>query len=76
MTHSTLRISGALFEVPKEMNIGDSFFVPCMSVQETVAALKRHYAPLEYTLKSRQRVEAGVQGARVWRVAAPLVGRG
>ena len=67
-TSKTLRIAGVTFAVPATMQIGDSFFIPCMSQQETLAALRRHYTPQEYTLKTRARIEAGVQGMRVWRV--------
>jgi hypothetical protein len=52
-----------------EMQIGDSFFAPCVNIvraREQLLIIARDNA---MTLRSRVRVEHGMLGLRVWRIA-------
>ena len=65
----TLYINSAVFKVPRTLDIGHSFFLPALKHQATFNAVRLHYHNLSYDLTWAERVENGVLGIRVWRVA-------
>lgn len=67
---NVVRIKGAHFTVPDKLDIGDSFFVPALNPTLTMVHIDTHYRKRRlYKLTSSQRVEKGILGIRVWRIA-------
>jgi len=64
-----LEINSAVFRVPRTLGIGHSFFLPALKPQMVFNAVRVHYHTLRYTLAWVERVEGGVLGIRVWRMA-------
>lgn len=64
-----LEINSAVFRVPRTLHVGHSFFLPSLKHQKTFNAVRLHYYNLAYTLTWAERIEGGVLGIRVWRVA-------
>lgn len=64
-----VEIRGARIKVPPGLGLGHSFFIPSLKPKETHAYIVHHYYGEEYTLTYEERVEQGVLGIRVWRVA-------
>ena len=65
-----ITIFGVSYRVPILLAIGDSFFIPCLNRQVTMKALRSHYRKYnKYKLTYEERVERGMLGIRVWRVA-------
>lgn len=64
-----VEIRGASIRIPLGLGIGHSFFIPSLKPKETYAYIVRHYYGEEYTLAYEERIEQGVLGIRVWRVA-------
>ena len=50
-----------------EMGIGDSFFVPGISIQSLSSAANRAAARFEMRFTCRTVTEDGIEGVRVWR---------
>lgn len=64
-----LVIKGAVFQVPVDLGLHNSFFIPALRPKETANAVTRHYSAYEFKFVWAQRVENGVLGIRLWRVA-------
>lgn len=64
-----VNIRGACIKIPPALGIGHSFFVPSLKPRETYGYIIQHYYGEEYELTYDERVEHGVLGIRVWRVA-------
>lgn len=65
-----VRIKGAYFSVPIDLDIGDSFFVPSLDTSLTIMHIDTHYRKRRlYKLSALQRIEKGMLGVRFWRIA-------
>jgi len=64
-----LKIKGAEFNVPFGLNVNESFFIPSLKHKETYHRVADYYSPHLYKLVWAERIESGVLGIRVWRVA-------
>lgn len=65
-------VHGVAYAVPHYLAIGDSFFVPCLDIPVTYKEIRLHYIrgrPKRYSLTYEERIERGLLGIRIWRVA-------
>ena len=67
--HKLVVINNVKYYVPESLAPGDSFFIPSLVHPVTFAKLIKAYESDKYTLKYAERIEAGLLGIRVWRVA-------
>lgn len=66
---TTLRMDGVTYRVPQTLDIGHSFFLPVLDARRAVGKVRSHYRPQGATLVYDERIEQGMFGIRVWRVA-------
>ena len=59
---------GMSFSVPEWLEIGQSFFLPCLKAEELGGKVQRHYAGTTMRVMWEERIEADYLGIRVWRV--------
>lgn len=65
-----LEVEGVQVEIAwGEFIIGSSFFVPCINAQAVMGHVIPSAASFGMKIKARARVENGMWGVRVWRVA-------
>ena len=65
-----ITVYGVSYRVPIFLAIGDSFFMPCLDRQATMRVVRHHYRKFnKYRLTYEERIERGLLGIRVWRVA-------
>ena len=65
-----VEVYGVHYRLPIHMAIGDSFFMPCLDRQATMKVIRSHYRRFnKYRLTYEERIERGLLGIRVWRVA-------
>ncbi len=63
-----LKVDGVEYEIPwDDVNIGDSFFLPCVNTPEVVDRLRVKIKHLRWEMTYDVRVEAGKWGIRFWR---------
>jgi hypothetical protein len=55
--------------VPFGLNVNESFFIPSLKHKETFHKVADYYSSHLYKLVWSERIESGVLGIRVWRVA-------
>lgn len=67
--NGVVSIRGASVKVPLGLGIGHSFFVPSLKPQDTYGRIYEYYLGEGYSLTYEERIEHGVLGIRVWRVA-------
>ena len=64
----TFRVKGVLYDIPwDKVEIGDSFFIPCLDVPEVIIAVRTKTARRRWHLTYEARIEAGKWGVRFWR---------
>jgi len=64
----TLSVNGVIYKLPGWLDVGTSFFIPCLSPQKVMPAIRGHYKQHNYKLVYAEWVEGGTFGVRVWRV--------
>lgn len=68
LARDTLVYRGVHFKVPEWMEVGQSFFLPCLKTEELGSKVQRHYARTTMRITWEERIEADFLGIRVWRV--------
>lgn len=68
LARSVLPYREVRFRVPEWLEIGQSFFLPCLKAEELGGKVQRHYARTTMRVTWEERIEAGYLGIRVWRV--------
>lgn len=68
LASSTLVYRKVRFKVPEWLEIGQSFFLPCLKAEELGSKVQRHYARTTMRVAWEERIEADFLGIRVWRV--------
>lgn len=62
-----LLIDGVEYVIPQWLEVGQSFFMPCLNAEHAYKKVTAHYAPFKFKLVYRERIEADTLGIRVWR---------
>lgn len=52
----------------RRFRVGNSFFVPCIRIEEGRAQIKRVTRRLGFRVRIKPVIEEGIKGLRVWRV--------
>lgn len=60
-------LDGVTYRVPTYLEVGMSFFMPCLNHKKAIEVASRHYSPW-FTLKGYPWIEQGALGVRLWRV--------
>ena len=68
LARSVLPYREVSFTVPEWLEIGQSFFLPCLKAEELGSKVQRHYAGTTMRMVWEERIEADYLGIRVWRV--------
>jgi hypothetical protein len=64
----TLRIDGVEYKLPQWLEVGHSFFVPCLDPDRIWPRIEWHYNGMGWRFKYLTHVERNLCGMRVWRV--------
>jgi hypothetical protein len=64
----TIRIDGVDYKLPQWLEIGHSFFAPCVDPSRALPRIEWHYSGMGWKLRHAARIERGLYGVRVWRV--------
>lgn len=69
-TNKPLEVLGVQVKVQwDEFIVGSSFFIPCLDDRSVATALVMRAKQLGYKTKHQARVENGMWGVRIWRIA-------
>jgi hypothetical protein len=60
--------NGVKYQLPEELKVNESFFVPTLRPKGVYTRIVRHYRGCGYKLVWVERIERGLLGIRVWRV--------
>lgn len=63
-----LHYNGVDYQLPVELKVGNSFFVPTLRPRGVYGLVEQHYRHFRYKLTWEERIERGLLGIRVWRV--------
>lgn len=63
-----LHYRGVDYQLPVELDIGQSFFLPTLRPKGVFTLVEKHYRGRAYRLTWEERIERALLGIRVWRV--------
>ena len=63
-----LIVDGVEYRVPEWMEVGHSFFIPCLNHKRMYQAVLRHYTIRKWEFAQESTTDKNIWGIRVWRV--------
>lgn len=63
-----LVVDNVEYRVPEWMEVGHSFFVPCLNHKKMMQAVSKHYAIRGFKFTHAEDTYKNILGIRVWRV--------
>lgn len=64
-----LEVDGVCYKVPEWLEVGNSFFIPCLQHQRMYQCVMGHYSIRDFQLTHEVTTDKNILGIRVWRVA-------
>lgn len=62
-------MDGVRYRLPEWLEVGNSFFVPCLDTTHMYQIIMGHYYIREFKLTHEVTTDKNILGIRVWRVA-------